>query len=80
MAWRMAFVLSRFIRYPSKKTIRRNMPRCFLVTKLKNVTSIVDYSEIFIDRPFNLDARVQTYSNWKHRNTLKFLIACTQCG
>ena len=56
------------------------MRRSFLDANLKNVTTIVDYSEIFIDRPFNLDARVQTYSNWKHRNTLKFLIACTRCG
>lgn len=41
---------------------------------------MTDCSEIFIDRPFNLDARAQIYSNYKHHNTVKLLIACTPSG
>lgn len=77
---RMAFVLSTFIRQPSQKTIKKNLPLCFLKANLLNVASIVDCSEIFIDRPFNLDARAKTYSNYKHHNTVKFLISCVPSG
>ena len=34
----------------------------------------MDCSEIFIDRPKNLTARVQTWLNYKHNNTSKYLV------
>lgn len=40
----------------------------------------VDSSEVFIDRAFNLDARAQTYANYQHHNTIKFLVECPTCG
>ena len=39
-----------------------------------------DCSEIFIQRPTSLTARSQTYSNYKSRNTVKFLIAISPTG
>lgn len=77
---RMAFVLSFYIKQPSRETIRNTLPRCFIEENLEDVTGIIDCSEVFIDRPFNLDARALTYSNYKHHNTIKFLVACAPAG
>ena len=46
----------------------------------KQVTVIVDCFEVFIERPTNLLARVQTFSNYKHHNTIKILIGITPQG
>ena len=50
---------------------RKNCPRC---------VAIIDCFEIFIARPSDLIARAQTYSSYKHNNTVKFLIAITPQG
>ena len=36
---------------------------------------IIDCTEVFIERPLSFQARVQTYSQYKKHNTVKFLIA-----
>ena len=41
---------------------------------------IIDCFEVFIDRPSNLLARAQTFSNYKHHNTVKVLIGITPQG
>ena len=41
---------------------------------------IIDCFEIFIDRPSNLLARAQTFSSYKHHNTVKVLIGITPQG
>ena len=41
---------------------------------------IIDYFEIFVDRPTDLLARAQTYSQYKHHNTVKYLIGITPQG
>ena len=41
---------------------------------------IIDCFEIFIHRPTNLLARAQTYSQYKHHNTAKYLIGITPQG
>ena len=46
----------------------------------KKVTVIIDCFEVFIDRPTNLMARAQTFSNYKHHNTAKILIGITPQG
>ena len=50
---------------------RKNCPKC---------VAIIDCFEIFIDRPSDLMARAQTYSSYKHHNTVKYLIAVTPQG
>ena len=39
-----------------------------------------DSFEIFLDRPTNLLARAQTYSSYKHHNTVTYLIGITPQG
>ena len=56
------------------------MPQCFQYSFGKKVTVIIDCFEVFIDRPTNLMARAQTFSNYKHHNTAKILIGITPQG
>ena len=56
------------------------MPRCFLDSFGHKTTVIIDCFEIFIDRPTNLLARAQTFSSYKHHNTVKVLIGITPQG
>lgn len=55
------------------------MPRKFK-KRFKKCVVIIDCTEFFTDRPFNLRARAQTWSNYKHHNTLKALIGITPYG
>ena len=41
---------------------------------------IINCTEVFIERPFNLNARAQTFSNYKSRNTVKYLVSITPSG
>ena len=75
LAARLKFLL----KWPTKNTILKNMPKLFR-SKYKRCRVIIDCSEIFIQRPTNLDARAQTWSNYKHHNTMKFLIGITPYG
>ena len=50
---------------------RKHSPNCIVV---------IDCFEIFIDRPSNPLARAQTYSSYKHHNTVKYLIGVTPQG
>ena len=44
------------------------------------LTCIIDYFEIFIDRPVNLKSRAQVYSNYKKQSTVKCLIFSSPLG
>lgn len=41
---------------------------------------IIDCSEVFIQKPSNLLTQAATWSDYKHHNTLKFLVAVTPQG
>ena len=58
--------------------MRKNLPNSF--SKYKNCTAMIDYTEIYIERPLNLQARAQTWYNYKNTNTIKYLIAITPVG
>jgi len=46
----------------------------------RKVIVAIDCFEIFIERPTNLLARTQTFSNYKNHNTIKILIGITPQG
>ncbi|KAK0139962.1 hypothetical protein N1851_023125 [Merluccius polli] len=46
----------------------------------RRVAVIVDCFEVFIERPSNLLAQAQTWSNYKHHHTVKFLIGVAPQG
>lgn len=77
----MAKALRFLIVWPDKEAIIRNMPKVFKRSiSYQKTRVIIDCSEIFIKRPTNLLARNITYSNYKHHNTMKFLVGITPCG
>ncbi|GFU08934.1 uncharacterized protein NPIL_203441 [Nephila pilipes] len=49
------------------------------------IRRLAEFLEDFIDiptkkKPFNLDSRAGTFSQYKHHNTVKFLLACSPLG
>nr|XP_047140775.1 uncharacterized protein LOC105846491 [Hydra vulgaris] len=51
-----------------------------LITENENSAVIIDCFEIFINKPSNLCARAATWSQYKHHNTVKFLIGVSPQG
>ena len=77
----IAKALRFLIVWPGKDAIIRNMPKVFKHSRTYQKTRvIIDCSEVFIKRPSNLLARNITYSNYKHHNTIKFLVGITPVG
>ena len=81
-AWMVALDvrLSPLIKWPDREDLWRTMPQCFQVSFGQKTTVIIDCFEIFICRPSNLLARAQTFSSYKHHNTVKVLIGITPQG
>lgn len=75
----LANQLKFLIHWPDKESCRRTLPGVFKPL-YKDCRVIIDCTEIFIERPGNLTARASTYSNYKHHNTLKYLIGITPTG
>ena len=71
--------MTNLIVWPDHATIRRHLPRSFN-KNFKDCVCIIDCSEMFIERPKNLTAKAQTWSNYKHNNTLKYSIGITPAG
>ena len=67
------------IKWPERDVVRDTMPMIFQ-NNFKKCICIIDCFEIFCERPTGLKARAQTYSQYKHHNTVKFLIAITPQG
>lgn len=72
--------LSSLIVWPEREALLATMPKCFQYSFGNKTTVIIDCFEVFIDRPSNLLARAQTFSNYKHHNTVKILIGITPQG
>ncbi|XP_060075795.1 uncharacterized protein LOC132555464 [Ylistrum balloti] len=68
------------IMWPDREQLRSTMPMEFRKNFGLKVAVIIDCFEIFIERPSNLLARAETWSNYKHHNTIKFLIGVTPQG
>ena len=82
MSWIIAMDLrlSCFIHWPDREQLWKTMLMCFQYTFGRKVTVIIDYFEVFINKPTNLLARAQTFSSYKHHNTIKVLIGITAQG
>ena len=74
----MSEELEIFLLWPERDALRRNLPESF--QNFKNCVSIIDCFEVFIERPFGLTARAQTWSIYKHHHTIKYLIGITPAG
>jgi len=65
--------------WPSKEQIQMYMPQA-VRCKYPNLRCMLDCSETFIDRPRDLKLQSATWSDYKHHNTLKYLVAITPDG
>ena len=72
--------VSFLVRWPEREELYKTMPMSFRQHFGTKVTVIVDCFEVFIERPLNLLARAQTFSSYKHHNTIKFLIGIAPQG
>ena len=72
--------LSFLITWPDQENLRKSMPFCFRPNYGLKVTSIIDCFELFIEKPSNLLAKSCTWSQYKHYNTAKYLIAIMPQG
>ena len=72
--------LSALIHWPERENLWKTMPMCFRYAFGNKVTVIIDCFEVFIEKPTNLMARAQTFSSYKHHNTIKILIGITPQG
>lgn len=71
--------LKPLIIWPTRDVLKKTMPMVFRKHYPQCVV-IIDCFEIFVDRPTDLLARAQTYSQYKHHNTVKYLIGITPQG
>jgi hypothetical protein len=62
-----------------RESIQRTMPQSFR-DAFPKTTCVIDCTEIFIQRPFSLKARAQTYSTYKGHNTAKVLVSIAPSG
>lgn len=69
-----------FVHWPDRENLIRTIPQCFKFSFGTKTTVIIDCFEIFIEKPTNLLARAQTFSSYKHHNTIKVLIGITPQG
>ena len=67
------------IHWQDRDNIRQTVPPIFK-QHFSRLTCIIDCFEIFIDRPVNLKARAQVYSNYKNHSTVNYLIFCSPLG
>ena len=64
---------------PSVQQVWATLPSGFK-EKYPTTFAIIDGSEVFIETPSDLQMQSSTWSQYKHHNTVKFLVACTPYG
>ena len=70
----MNIVMDSFLRWPTKDEVAISKPSHFAC--LPNIRAIIDCTEIFIETPKDPNLQNITWSNYKHDNTAKILVAC----
>ena len=76
----MFIKLKFLVKWPDRMALQKTMPMQFRRHFGKKCVVIIDCFEVFTDRSSNLLARAQTWSQYKHHNTAKFLIGITPQG
>ena len=71
--------LSPLVQWPDQEILRQVLPRQFK-SSFPRCIAIIDCFEVFAERPSDLKAKAQSYSNYKHHQTVKFLISICPTG
>ena len=64
---------------PTVNQVKGTLPTTFR-EKFPTTYAIIDGSEVFLETPSDLAMQSSTWSQYKHHNTVKFLVACTPNG
>ena len=72
-------LLQPLIIWPEREALQKTLPMDFRKHS-PNCVVIIDCFELFLERATNVNARAQTYSQYKHHNTVKYLIGITPQG
>lgn len=75
----LASYLQNFVFMPAPSVIKENLPLVFKI-RYANVQCILDAFEIEIEKPNDPQSQAQTWSQYKHCNTIKYLVDCTPNG
>ena len=65
--------------WPDSGVTIQNLPECFK-PHYSHTTCIIDCTEIFIETPYSLSAKQESFSSYKYHNTVKFLVAINPNG
>ena len=68
---KLANVFAKLIIWAEGEALRENLPHALAL--LKKCVCIIACTGIYIERPLNLNARVQIFSNYKSHNTIKYI-------
>ncbi|XP_067686252.1 uncharacterized protein [Haliotis asinina] len=66
------------IKWPSTRQVKHNLPKCFKY--FPNTKAVIDCTEFLLQKPSIPSSQRVTWSSYKHRNTLKCLVACCPKG
>ncbi|XP_064487682.1 uncharacterized protein LOC135399877 [Ornithodoros turicata] len=72
--------LGHLVHWPDKENIMKTMPAAFVENFGFKARVILDCFEVFIQRPSSLITRAETWSQYKHHNTVKFLLGISPQG
>ena len=68
------------IQWPSRENLRKSMPMSFCKEFGNKVVVVIDCFELFTEKPSGAMNTVLTYSNYKHHQTVKYLIGIAPQG
>ena len=75
----IVIVLKFLIKWPNREGLQNTTPTDFVQVYGHKVAVIIDCFEVCIERPGDLLALASTWNNYKHHNTINFLIGiCPQ--
>ena len=74
----LAQTLKPLITFYKRQQVSQNLPKDY--HNFRRLRCIIDCSEFFIQKPSDLKNQAATWSDYKHHNTLKCLIAITPQG
>lgn len=75
----MSEVFSPLTVWPSRQLVQKHMPKSFK-KKFPKCVSIIDCTELFVQRPRNPTTQSKLYSNYKSHTTYKALVSITPTG
>ena len=73
-------LLKNLVAWLPREAIQDNLPEAFIKIGNNKCRTILDWAEVFIERPKSLDCQAATWSDYKHHNTIKFLVGISPSG